>query len=95
MDPAACRSATMAGTVRSVMPAPALRSRIRDPGLRAISARTCPCPVSSVQLPPLSSGTLISPDHNPARESSRVKTREIFIVLLLTCHARGTILVVP
>ena len=62
-------------------------AEVPDPGLRAISTRTCPCPVSSVQLPLLSSGTLISRDHNLAREFSRVKTRDIFLVILLTHHA--------
>jgi STAS domain len=37
----------------SVRPAAALMSRIRASGLRAISTSTCPCPVRSVQRPPL------------------------------------------
>ena len=45
-----------------VSPTTALMSRIRARGLRAISTSTCPCPVRSVQLPPLSSGSLMSPD---------------------------------
>ena len=42
----------LAYTVRSVRPAVAAMSRIRAPVLLAISAWTCPCPVSIVQLPP-------------------------------------------
>jgi Methyltransferase domain len=63
MYPAASRSATTAWTVRSVSPAAVAMSRIRAPGSRAISTSTWPCPVSSVQLPPLSSGALMPPDH--------------------------------
>jgi hypothetical protein len=42
----------MTWTVRSVRPTTALISRTRAVGLRAIATSTCPCPVSSVQLPP-------------------------------------------
>ena len=40
----------------------ALMSRIRAPGSRPISTSTRPCPVSSVQLPPLSSESLMPSD---------------------------------
>src|SRR5256885_6438166 len=85
----------MACTVRSVMPAAAPMSRIRDPGLRAISTSTCPCPVSSVQLPSRSPGSLIPPDHILARRSSREVSRDIFLMFLLTGLRRAPILVVP
>src|SRR2546422_143693 len=85
----------MACTVRSVMPAAALMSRIRDPGLRAISTSTCPCPVSSVQPPSRSPGSLTPPDHILARVSSREVSRDIFLMFLLTGLRRAPILVVP
>ena len=79
-------------------------SRIRAVGLRAISTSTCPCPVSSVQLPPRSSGAVMttdisSRDHPREKFSwdifSREKSREIFLMFLLTGLRCWTILVVP
>src|SRR5271170_2373311 len=74
----------MAWTVRSVSPTAALMSRIRASGSRAISTRTCPCPVSRVQAPPSSPWSSMPSDHILARGLSRVYTHEIFLALLLT-----------
>ena len=75
-------------------PAAALMSRIRASGLRAISTSTCPCPVRSVQLPPLWSGSLMPHDHN-SRENPHARTHEIYRAFLLTAVCLGLILVMP
>src|SRR5271170_1905815 len=69
-------------------------SRIRASGSRAISTRTCPCPVRRVQAPPFSPGSLIPSDHILARGLSRVYTHEIFLALLLTHVVPAPILMV-
>src|ERR1700756_1727468 len=74
----------MAWTGRSVSPTPALISRIRASGLRAISTSTCPCPVSRVQLPSIGPRSVIPPDHILTREFAREETRDIFLVFPLT-----------
>ena len=81
--PAASRSATMAWTVRSVRPTTGLMSRMRALGLRAISTRTCPWPVSSVQVPPLWSGSLMLPEYTTrgtiiARQNARSFSRVLY-----------------
>jgi len=67
----------MACTVRWLRPAVAAMSRIRARGLRAISTSTCPCPVSSVQLP---AGLL--PESHALRTFAPVETREISLACL-------------
>src|ERR1700722_10368950 len=84
----------MAWTVRSVSPTAALMSRIRASGSRAISRRTCPCPVRRVQVPPLWSGSVIPCDHILARRFSGVYTHEIFLAFPLTGVYLASILVV-
>src|SRR6266542_2966227 len=63
-------------SVHGVPGTAALMSRIRAVGVRAISTSTCPCPVSSVQLPPRSSATLIPAEYILARTSAREHPRE-------------------
>src|SRR5215469_10724708 len=81
----------MAWTVRSVRPTIGLMSRIRASGLRVISTSTCPCPVSSVQDPPLPSSPLMSPSVELTSDFPREKTHEVFLVFILTGHPGRTV----
>src|SRR6185312_3955701 len=70
----------MTWTVRSVRPTTAAMSRIRAVGLRATSTSTCPCPVSRVQLPALSSRAFITSEYILARPSARESIRVILFM---------------
>ena len=88
--PAASRSATMACTVRSVRPTTGLMSRMRASGLRAISTRTCPWPVSSVQACGcFGQGRSCSLSIQLASGLTRDGSREVFLAFYIDTRPPG------